>query len=119
MTASHTPAPQTAARAVVPTVVVLAQLLQKLETEPRQASAEQYRSVVKRLEAELRRLPASAWLDGLLRRFPAAAEVYENVRYEVAGLCRSPLEQATAAEIQAREWMAKIAKRSKPIAGEG
>jgi|GEM_PF-4807262 hypothetical protein len=117
MTESHTPASQTAARPVVPAVVVLAQLLQKLESEPLQASAEQYRTVVKRLEAELRRLPASAWLDGVLRRFPAAAEVYENARYEVAGLCRSPLEQAAAAEIQAREFLAGIAKRGEPKTG--
>ena len=118
MTESPTSAQPTASRPVVPAVVVLAQLLQKLDSEPLQASAEQYRSLVKRLETELRRLPASPWLDGVLRRFPAAAEVYENARYDMAGLCRAPLEQATAAEIRARELLTAVAKRAKPVAGD-
>ncbi|MGC8806099.1 MAG: hypothetical protein ACP5GC_05915 [Thiomonas sp.] len=111
MQPSQTFAQQTAERAVVPEVVILAQLLHKLDRQPLQASAEQYRVVASTLAAELRRLPASPWLDALLRRYPEAAEVYENVRYDLAGLCRAPLEQAAAAEVQARQLLASVARR--------
>jgi hypothetical protein len=97
---------QTAEHAVVPEVAILARLLHKLDRQPLKASAEQYQVVASKLAAELRRLPESPWLDALLRRYPEAAEVYENTRYDIAGLCRTPLDQAAAAEIQARELLA-------------
>jgi len=105
-------AQQTTERTVVPEVVILAQLLHKLDRQPLQASAAQYRAVASKLAAELRRLPASPWLDAVLRRYPEAAEMYENTHYDLAGLCRAPLEQAAAAEIQARELLASVARRS-------
>lgn len=116
MTEFHTAEQPTASRPAVPPVLILAQLLQNLESEPLRASAEQYRALTKSLETELSRLPASPWLDGVLRNFPAAAEVYENARYNIAGLCRAPLAQATDAEIKARELLELIAKRSRPVA---
>lgn len=112
MPPSQTLTQQTSERDVVPEVVILARLLHKLDRQPLKASAEQYRVVASKLATELRRLPASPWLDAVLRRYPEAAEVYENTRYDIAGLCRSPLERATAAEIQARELLASVARRS-------
>jgi hypothetical protein len=38
----------------------------------------------------------------VLATFPCTAELYENMQYEYAGLCRSPLEHATHAEVEAR-----------------
>ena len=42
-------------------------------------------------------------LGALLDTHPAAAELYENTVYQHAGLCRSPLDPALAAERQARQ----------------
>jgi len=38
----------------------------------------------------------------VLDSFPAVAELYENLHYEHAGLCRSVLETSLAAELAAR-----------------
>jgi hypothetical protein len=84
-------------------VLTLAHLLQKLEASREPVSAEQYRSVAERLGAELARVPADAAVQAVLDMHPAAAEIYENVNYRHAGLCRSRLETALAAELSARE----------------
>ena len=42
-------------------------------------------------------------LHTLLDSYPAASELYENVNYRYAGLCRSPLDWALGAEQQARQ----------------
>ena len=44
-----------------------------------------------------------AALARLLDHYPAAAEVYENLQYAHAGLCRSGLDAAMAAELRAKE----------------
>ena len=85
------------------TLVALAQVLHRLESGGRPVDPEQYRSVVRHLEAELRAQPAGAGLEAVLSAVPTVAELYENLHYEHAGLCRSPLEQAVEAERQARE----------------
>lgn len=82
-------------------VALLAGLLQRLEQRAGTLDPEPYRAVVQRLAQAFGEVPADAPLDALLRQFPAAAEVYENLNYEHAGLCRSPLDAASAAELAA------------------
>jgi hypothetical protein len=64
--------------------------------------AEPYRELVARLSAELEAAPRDAALEYVLGTFPAAAQLYENINYRHAGLCRSPLDRALAAELAAR-----------------
>jgi hypothetical protein len=92
-------------------VVTLAQLLERLEGSLRPEAADQYRSVVRHLGEELERLDADEALDVVLRSFPAAAEVYENLHYHQAGLCRSALEPSLNAEVQARVAIERAARR--------
>ena len=90
-------------------VVTLAQLLETLENGTARISADQYRSVVRHLADELGTIESGAEFDAILKSFPAAAELYENQRYEQAGLCRSPLERSLNTEQQARSALARIA----------
>ena len=48
----------------------------------------------------------------VLDAHPAASQVYENLHYGHAGLCRSPLEWALGAELRAREAIERAARRS-------
>ena len=86
---------------------VLAQLLEKLEHSPVPVGAEQYRSVVEHLVHEFEDVEQGAELGRLLDAYPAAAEVYENLNYKHAGLCRSALDASLAAEISVREAIAR------------
>lgn len=95
-------------------VVALARLLQRLEMSRVPVGADQYRSVVDRLSAALQETPADDALSAVLRAYPAAAELYENLNYQVAGLCRSPLDASLRAEIEARELIAKVRDRPAP-----
>lgn len=81
---------------------LLAQLLERLDRSAVPVGAEQYRSVVRHLAAEFDELQSHAGLSALLEAYPAAAELYENLNYRHAGLCRSPLDQALDAELRAR-----------------
>ena len=92
------------------TAYVLAQLLERLEHSQVPVGAEQYQSVVKHLVDEFSTLPAAA-LSPLLDTHPAAAELYENLQYSNAGLCRSPLDAAMQAELRAREVIGRIMRR--------
>ncbi|WP_337786079.1 hypothetical protein [Ramlibacter lithotrophicus] len=83
-------------------LVVLARVLDRLERSAQPVDPEQFRSLVGRLAAELEATPRDAGLDSVLETFPAAAELYENLHYAHAGLCRSALEPALAAELAAR-----------------
>ncbi|MDN6883465.1 hypothetical protein QMO14_07610 [Variovorax sp. CAN2819] len=93
---------------------VLAQLLEKLEHSPVPVGAEQYRSVVEHLVHEFEDVGQGAELGRLLDAYPAAAEVYENLNYQHAGLCRSALDASLAAEISAREAIARAKRRAEP-----
>jgi hypothetical protein len=90
-------------------VATLAQLLQRLESSPTPPSALQYRTVVERLSQALDEAPRGEALDALLHAMPAAAELYENLNYEHAGLCRSPLEASLNAELAARRLIGRVA----------
>lgn len=88
-------------------LAAMAALLQRLEQRPMRASAEQYRAVAERVKALLAEAESDDHLHALLSAAPAAAEVYENLRYDMAGLCRSPLNAALQAEIAAGAAIAK------------
>ncbi|RVU44570.1 hypothetical protein [Rubrivivax rivuli] len=80
------------------TLAAMAGLLERLEAAPSSASAEQYRSVAQRVRELLVDVSPDEHLHRLLQAAPHTAEVYENLRYELAGLCLHPLDTALAAE---------------------
>lgn len=80
----------------------LARLLEQLERSPERVHPEQYRSVVSHLVRELERVEADATFRQLLDIFPGLSQVYENLHYAHAGLCRSPLDASLNAERLAR-----------------
>ena len=82
---------------------VLAQLLERLENSKVPVDPVQYRSIVTHLVNEFADVSPGEGLRSLLDNHPAAAEVYENLNYAVAGLCRSPLDISLAAERLAKE----------------
>ena len=88
-------------------VLALAHVLERMERSHARVDAGQYRSVVHRLSAELEKLPADPLLDAILRAHPAASELYENLHYGHAGLCRSSLDFSLSAEMKAKEILAK------------
>ncbi|MCX7202623.1 MAG: hypothetical protein NTV17_10225 [Burkholderiales bacterium] len=83
-------------------LVTLARLLEQLERTPGAIHPEQYRSVVSHLVRELESVEHDETLRKLLDVFPAASQLYENLNYESAGLCRSPLDASLNAERAAR-----------------
>jgi hypothetical protein len=56
-------------------------------------------------------------LGRLLDHYPAAAELYENVNYAHAGLCRTALDVSLAAEMRAREAIARAMRRTEADQG--
>ena len=92
-------------------ILFLARLLERIERSGTAPAPEQYRSVVERLSDALAAAPSGPLLQALLDAHPAAAELYENLNYQHAGLCRSPLEAALNAEMQAHAALNKAAGR--------
>lgn len=99
MNATKSPSPQANN---LTTVQVLAALLERLDNSAVPVGAEQYRSVVLHLVDEFHHVQTDSGLGILLDSHPAAAQLYENVNYAYAGLCRSSLEASLAAEQQAK-----------------
>lgn len=89
-------------------VLTLAHVLDRMEQGRGPVGADQYRTVVRRLSDELGRVAPSPALQAILDSHPAAAELYENINYRHAGLCRSPLEASLAAELRAREAIGRV-----------
>ena len=83
-------------------LALLARILERLEHSTAAVDPEQYRSVVKHLASELAAAPQDAGLQAVLQACPAAAELYENLNYQHAGLCRTSLDASLAAEAAAR-----------------
>ena len=83
-------------------LAMLARMLERLDHSQEPVDPQQYRAVVEHLAEELRGAPRDAAFDALLAASPATAELYENLQYEHAGLCRSPLEASLNAELAAR-----------------
>jgi hypothetical protein len=82
-------------------LAALAGLLERLDRQRSSASAAQYRSVARQVSTLLAQAEPDEHLHFLLNAAPASAELYENLRYGVAGLVRSPLEKALNAEMAA------------------
>ena len=105
-------AAQAATRASDLTVArTLAALLERLDNSEVAVGADQYRSVVMHLVDELAGVKPDDALSTLLDTHPATAQVYENLNYRHAGLCRSSLDFSMAAEVQARDIIERV-KRS-------
>ncbi len=85
-------------------------LLQRLDQEPRSASAAQYRKVARQVSELLAAAEPEPQLHALLAGAPAAGELYENLRYEHAGLCLAPLDAALSAELAATAAIARARK---------
>jgi hypothetical protein len=90
-------------------LVTLAQVLRKMERSSVPVDPVQYRALVQQITADLDHHPRDASLEMLLAAAPELAELYENLQYEHAGLCRSPLDAAVSAEKAARAALAKAA----------
>jgi len=91
-------------------LAAMASLLERLDGQPRQASAEQYRAVARQINDLLADAEPGAMLDALLSMAPATAELYENIQYAYAGLCRSPLDTASDAELAAKAAITKASR---------
>ena len=114
MNATHTPAN----KSDLAVTHVLAQLLERIEHSSEPVGAEQYRSVVMHLVDEFRDVEPGAQLGQLLDAYPAAAEVYENLNYQHAGLCRTALDVSLSAELAAKSAIARAMKRGPEAAHE-
>lgn len=88
-------------------LAALAHLLDRLDTAATPADPLQYRLLATRTRQLLSDLSQQATaqepLQALLRQSPALLTLYENLHYAEAGLCRSPLSQAVAAEVTLRQ----------------
>lgn len=93
-------------------LAAMASLLERLERQPRSASAAQYQGVIEQLKQLLGQAQPGAELQALLSVAPATAEIYENLHYAEAGLCRSPLEASLNAELAASAALARAAGRA-------
>ncbi|HMC15521.1 MAG TPA: hypothetical protein VKI18_07820 [Albitalea sp.] len=98
-------------RADLIVIHTLAQLLERLERSAVPVGPEQYRSIVLHLVEQFDDIQPDDQLRAVLDTHPAAAELYENLNYRHAGLCRSPLDAALGAEIRAREAIARAMRR--------
>lgn len=98
-------------------LVVLARVMDRMEGSGRSVDAEQFRTLVSRLTAELEAAPHDAALEAVLDSFPCVAELYENLNYRHAGLCRSSLEPALTAELSARKAI-EAARLLRPATGD-
>ena len=92
-------------------VFTLARLLQRLDQSACAVDALQYQSVARRLAGELERLSVDEPMSAILQAHPSAAELYENLNYAHAGLCRAPLELAVDAETEARALLERVTRR--------
>jgi hypothetical protein len=101
-------AARTQSNADLAVTLALARLLERLERSAVPVDPLQYRSVVLHLVDRFKEGVSEPALQILLDQHPAAAELYENMNYQYAGLCRSPLEASLAAEISARHIIDRV-----------
>jgi hypothetical protein len=88
-------------------LLALAQMLRKVERSRVAVDPDQYRALVAQINQELLQHPQDAAFEALLAGVPELAELWENLQYERAGLCRSPLDAAIGAEQAARAAIAR------------
>ena len=79
-------------------VLALTKLLERLDLGASERAAAQYRQVASTLGALLDAAEPGPALDALLDAHPVAAELYENLHYAQAGLCRHALGASLASE---------------------
>ena len=91
-------------------LLTLAHLLERLERSAKPLDADQYRLVAARLAQALAAEAPGAELQAVLAAFPAAAELYENLNYQYAGLCRTPLQAALEAEVKAADLIRRLGR---------
>lgn len=92
-------------------LAMLAGLFERIERRTERIDAEQYQALVERLKRALDAdLPAEG-LEAVLTLHPAVADLYENLQYAHAGLCRSPLDRAVSAETAARDLLGRLTLR--------
>ncbi len=84
-----------------------AMLLERLERLPRNASAEQYRQVVRALTTMLDEAADDPWLPDVVSMFPAAIELHETLQHERGTVDDAALSLALPAEIAARAAIAR------------
>lgn len=119
-TCNHDPRPQldymnaTRPSSLQPDLIaarVLAALLERLDQSAVAVDPQQYQSVVQRLSDTLHELDGNQALEPILDGSLSAAELYENLHYQHAGLCRTPLDSALSAEQLARQWISQAQQR--------
>ena len=88
-------------------IAALARLLQQLESGGYDGHAEQYRQVASQLSEHLGMVDADDVLYSILAHYPAAGELYENLRYQHAGLCLHDIDQTMRAERATASVLAK------------
>ena len=100
----------------VSNLAIIAQLFERMDRSAASVDPAQYRAVAGRL-GEMLEASSSQSSDAsaaqrereeVLDAFPAARELYENMRYADAGLCRSPLQQAIDSEVKAHDLLERI-----------
>lgn len=94
-------------------LAMLAGVFERVERSSTSVDAQQYLVLVDRLKEALAADLPGEGLNAVLAAHPAAAELYENLHYAHAGLCRSPLESGVAAESAAREVLTRLAGASR------
>ena len=112
MNDTRTPTGKAPSSAHLTTARILSDLLERLDQSEVPVDAGQYRSVVLHLVHEFGDVEPGSELGEMLDSHPCAAEVYENLNYEHAGLCRSSLDQSLAAEKQARAAIERAMRRT-------
>jgi hypothetical protein len=95
------------------TVIALSRLLERVEARGASVGADQYRALVRQLQATLATPMPTPALEAILGAHPATAEVYENMHYDVAGLSRSPLERSVSTELLATQAIERAARSSR------
>ncbi len=88
-------------------IETLAYALERVERGFSSVSPLQYLRLTARLSEALHTVGPGVSLQAVLESFPATVELYENVNYERAGLCRSPLQASSDAEVMARTILAR------------
>jgi len=106
-----TPSPKSTQRlAELQPIAALAKILQEVEAGGYAGHAEQYQHVASQLSQLLADVEPDEILYSIFNAYPAAAELYENVRYAHAGLCLHDIDAAIKAETAAAELLKGVAQ---------
>lgn len=98
-------------RASVHTAFSLAHVLEHIERSGGSVDAESYRNVVSRLTDALSGPLPDVARAAVLRTYPSAAELYENMTYATAGLSCSSLESNVSSEVLAAQAIERFSLR--------